>query len=362
LIELSREERVASEEQWRAISSKDSRYDGVFVYGVRSTGIYCKPSCVARRPGRDKIVVFANPEEAERAGFRACLRCLPRFPVNGSRKKIEELCIYIKAHPTDELTLKNLSRRAEISPYHLHRTFKRIVGITPRQYVEFVRLKRLKHLLRNGESVRKSTYHAGYDSASWLYSDRYSKLGMDASEYRSGGQGMEIQYAVTSCSLGYLIVAGTQKGICFVGLSESEENLKRGLKGEYPRAMIRENPNTIAPWINAVTAYIDGEMHSKLEGLPLDIKATAFQWKVWKYLRSIPQGTTTSYGEIAQNIAAPQAARAVAKACATNPVALIIPCHRVVRANGELGGYRWGIKRKRSLLLKEGALSAVSGR
>ena len=361
MIELSREARLASEEQWRAISSKDSRYDGAFVYGVRSTGIYCKPSCVARRPARDKIVVFTDPDEAERAGFSACLRCIPRLPANASRKKIEELCMYIKTHPADELTLESLSSRAKTSPYHLHRTFKRIVGITPRQYVESVRLKRLKHLLRNGESVRNSTYHAGYDSASWLYSDRDSKLGMDASEYRSGGQGMEIQYAVASCSLGYLLVAGTLKGICFVGLSNSEENVKRALRSEYPRAMIRENPNTIAPWINAVTAYIDGEMHSNLDGLPLDIKATAFQWKVWKYLRSIPQGTTTSYDEIAKNIAAPQAARAVAKACATNPVALVIPCHRVVRANGELGGYRWGIKRKRSLLLKEGALSALSG-
>ncbi len=256
-------------------------------------------------------------------------------------------------NPDGKVTLRVLSERLGISPFHLQRTFKRAVGITPRQYAEKGKLDRARLLLKRGESVRRSTYGAGHNSVSWLYSNPDGVLGMHPSNYKEGGAGMRISYHIAECRLGRLLVAGTDKGICTVSLGDSDEKLRVRLKDEYPKAEIASDDVGLTRWVSRILHYLEGSRAEELNGLPLDIRATSFQYRVWRELRSIPFGSTISYSEIARRVGSPRAIRAVANVCAANPVALVIPCHRVVRKWGELGGYQWGLERKQSLLEKE---------
>jgi AraC family transcriptional regulator of adaptative response/methylated-DNA-[protein]-cysteine methyltransferase len=342
-----------AERYWQAVLARETTADGAFVYGVRSTGIYCRPSCPSRRPGRDQVAFFALPEAAEQAGFRACQRCHPhettiREPL---AKLIQRACRYIEEHIENPIRLDAIGASVGISPHHLQRTFKRIMGITPRQYADARRLSRLKARLKEGDNVTTALYEAGYGSSSRLYEQAPERLGMTPATYRRGGLGLAISYAIGDSPLGRLLVAATQKGICFVSLGESDRALEAALAGEYPAAEIAHDDLGLGTWVAAILDHLSGQQPHL--DLPLDVRATAFQWRVWEALRAIPYGDTRSYGEIAASLGDPNAARAVGRACATNPVALVIPCHRAVREDGKPGGYRWGLDRKRALLAQE---------
>ena len=341
------------ENYWQAVLARDHTYDGTFVFAVRSTGIYCNPSCPSRRPKRERVVFFSLPEAAEEAGFRACRRCHPGEAslLKTQVELIQRACRYIEAHLDEPLTLATLSAQVHLSPYHLQRVFKRVMGITPRQYAEACRLGQLKAELREGEPVTRALYDVGYGSSSRLYERVPSQLGMTPTVYRRGGKGMNINYTIVDCLLGRLLVAATEQGICAVSLGDTDATLETALASEYPAAEIRRDGGDLNLWINAILEYLNGQQPHL--NLPLDVQATAFQWRIWEELRSIPYGGTRSYSEIALAVGNPRAARAVARACASNPVALVIPCHRVVREDGSSGGYRWGAERKRRLLAQE---------
>ena len=344
-------------ELWTAVLARDASRDGSFVFAVRSTGIYCRPSCPARRPRRENVQFFQVPEAAEQAGFRACRRCHPRR-ARGSNPQIElvrRVCHLIDEHGEVMPTLQTLSAETSVSPHHLQRTFKEIMGITPKQYAESRRLSEFKSKVRTGASVTDAMYDAGYGSSRSLYEKSSAHLGMTPATYGRGGKGMRIVYTIAGCSLGRLLVAGTERGICSVALGDSDAELTAGLFSEYPNASIDSKDTTISPglnlWLEKVLAGLNGESPSI--DLPLDIQATAFQWRVWEELRRIPFGETRSYQQIAGAIGKPKAVRAVASACAGNHAALIIPCHRVIRGDKSLGGYRWGLVRKKQILEQE---------
>jgi len=349
---------------WRIVQRRDPRYYASFVFGVKSTGIFCRPTCASRRAKRSQVVFFPTFREARAAGFRACLRCTPDDESREPRKIriVKGACKYIEENYEDKITLNSIAERESVSPFYLHRIFKKIIGLTPKEYLESFRLRRLKLSLKKGESITKSTYDAGYNTSSWLYSKPNSKLGMSPSSYKSGAEGMRITFLLSDCSLGRLLVAGTGEGICGVSLGDSDAKLIAFLRAEYPRAVLTElypgeengRPDEgLRGWVDAILEYLDRGRDLAQAKLPLDLKVTAFQWKVLKELRKIPFGETRSYSEIAIDIGCPEGSRAVANACASNPVALVIPCHRVVRKTGELGGYRWGLERKGMLLEKE---------
>ncbi len=346
---------MQQEAYWQAVQQKDIQMDGVFVYAVRSTGVYCHPSCPSRRPRREQVMFFALPEQAEQAGFRPCRRCRPHETATGEAhvELVQRICTYIEQHLEEPLTLTTLGEQAGMSPYHLQRVFKHVMSITPHQYAEAQRLKQLKERLKEGETVTTALYDAGYSSASRLYERTATQLGMTPTIYQRGGRGMSIHYTIVDCGLGRLLVAGTEKGICAVCLGEIDENLEAALLTEYPAAEIERDGSILAEWVSELLAHLRG--HQPHLALPIDVQATAFQWRVWKELQAIPYGETRSYSEIARALGDAKKARAVAQACATNPVAIVIPCHRVVRENGEAGGYRWGSERKKQLLVREQA-------
>jgi len=341
---------VREKAYWRAVQERDACFDGRFVFAVRSTGIYCRPSCPARRPGRKQVVFFPLPEAAEAAGFRPCRRCRPResVPRDPRLELVRRVCGYIAANPDGPLTLEALSAQTHTSLHHLQRTFKRIVGITPREFADARRMERLKKRLRQGQDVTDALYEVGYGSSSRLYERAAAQLGMTPANYRRGGRGMSIGYTIVKCPLGRLLVAATERGICAVSLGDSDAMLEAALRSEYPNAEIHRGAAGRSRRVAALLRRLDG--HQPHLNLPLDMQATAFQRRVWKELRRIPYGRTRSYKEVARAIGQPKAARAVARACATNPVSVVIPCHRVVRADGALGGYRWGVERKQALL------------
>jgi len=349
-------EPFGNDERWEAVQVRDQRYDSLFVYGVLSTGIYCRPSCPSRRPGKEKVIFFPDPSLAEKAGFRPCKRCKPNEKTNLSPQAswVEKLCNYIKKNFDKKLTLKSLSEKMGVSPFYLQRTFKRVTAVTPRQYAEAFRLDHLKIMLRDGKSVRRSIYDAGYNSVSSLYSRPGAKLGMQPGVYKRGGEGVKIWYLIADCFLGRLLVAWTRYGVCGVSLGDSDDKLLQALRNEYPQAKVQESHTQLTKWISAILRYMEGEESGRhLIDMPLDVKATTFKRRVWKELQSIPYGSTLSYGEIAKRISIPKGSRAVASACASNPVAIVIPCHRAIRRDGSLGGYRWGVERKKSLLEME---------
>lgn len=346
---------------WQAVLSRDVRFDGRVFFGVRSTGVYCRPSCPARRPRREQVVFFQIPEAAESAGFRSCRRCKPRDHVAADPRveMVRRACRYIETHLDGSHTLDDLSAETGVSPYHLQRVFKRIVGISPRQYAAAFRLSKFKSGVKRGSSVTEAMYDAGYSSSSRLYESAPSRLGMTPADYRRGGKGTHINYTIVGCSLGRLLVAATEKGVCTVRLGDSDRALESDLLSEYQAADVKRDAQGLTPWVEQLLNHLDGK-RPHLE-LPLDVQATAFQWTVWEKLREIPYGATRSYSEIARAIGRPAATRAVARACATNPVALVIPCHRVVREDKSLGGYRWGLERKKALLANEASSDRLGG-
>src|SRR5216684_720398 len=344
-------------ELWNAVLARDASRDGSFVFAVRSTGIYCRPSCPARRPRREQVRFFHLPEAAEQAGFRACRRCHPRRAQTGDPQidLVRRICHAIDEHDEEPLTLKTLSTETGVSAHHLQRTFKSVMGITPRQYAESRRLDQFKSRVKDGASVTEAMYDAGYGSSRGLYEKSSARLGMTPATYGRGGQGMRIIYTIAACSLGRVLVAATERGVCSVALGDSDAELVTALFSEYPNASIDSQDTVISPslnlWLSKVLGHVNGKS-SRID-LPLDIQATAFQWRVWEELRRIPLGDTRSYKEIAKAIGKPKAARAVASACAGNHVALVIPCHRVIREDKNPGGYRWGPERKKNLLERE---------
>jgi AraC family transcriptional regulator of adaptative response/methylated-DNA-[protein]-cysteine methyltransferase len=289
------------------------------------------------------------------------LRCNPdadgKIPENF--QTVRKVCDYIEENYESKIALADLAKIVDQSQFHFHRNFKQITGITPKGYLEAVRLRHAKFALKRGESARRSTYRVGHNSSAWLYSEKDSKFGMPPSKYKSGGAGLAITYSLSRSSLGQLLVAGTERGICFVCLGDSAEKLVSHLRGEYPNAMISpENQKGLKPWVSEILDYLDGKNRLGNSNLPIDVQATAFQWRVWKELQNIPYGATMSYNEIAERIGNPLAYRAVANACGSNRVPIVIPCHRVIRKNGDLGGYRWGVDRKKRLLKMENAVSS----
>ncbi len=353
---------IGQEDRWKAVLARDKRFDGAFVYGVHSTKIYCRPSCPARRPQQDQVVFFRMPEAAKLAGFRPCSRCRPDEVINQDPEVnlVQRLCRFIENYDSLEepLTLVAMGKYVQVSPYHLQRIFKRNMGITPKRYAEACRMRRLKGFLKDGKDVTFALYEAGYSSSSRLYEGASARLGMTPGTYLRGGKGMNIRYTIVNSPLGRLLVAATEKGISSVSIGKSDPPLESALFDEYPAAEIRRDEAGLREYVKALLKYIDGKQPNL--NLPLDIQVTAFQWRVYEALRSIPYGQTRSYAQVAQTIGHPKAARAVAQACASNPTALIIPCHRVVRKNGHPGGYRWGTQTKRTLLAKEKVLAPGS--
>lgn len=342
------------EELWRAVETKDARLDGEFVFAVSSTKIYCRPSCPSRRPRRDRVSFFDLPEAAEAAGFRACLRCHPKDAgaIDPQVELVHRACTLIEELQKEgSVDLNTLGARLGVSSFHLQRTFKGIMGVTPRQYAEARRISGFKASVRDGESVTAAMYDAGFGSSSRLYERAAAELGMTPATYARGGRGLAINYSVADCSFGQLLVAATEKGICAVRLGDSAESLESDLRNEFPAARIGRADKPLGQWVREIIQHLDGG-RPVLE-LPLDVRATAFQRRVWEALQKIPYGSTRSYSEVAEAIGRPTAVRAVARACATNPVALVIPCHRVIREDKSLGGYRWGLERKKKLLAQE---------
>jgi AraC family transcriptional regulator, regulatory protein of adaptative response / methylated-DNA-[protein]-cysteine methyltransferase len=345
------------ERRWRAVQARDPRFDGAFVFGVRSTGIYCRPTCPARRPLRRNVVFFPLPEAAEGAGFRSCRRCRPReaSPRDREAARVRTVCRRIETAADSTLSLKALGAEVGWGPHHLQRTFKRIVGVSPRQYADAIRLRSLRERLRKGDPVTTAIYDAGYGSSSRVYERAPTRLGMTPATYRRGGAGVRLAYAIAPSSLGRVLVAASERGVSAVRLGDSDAALVDALRAEFPAAEVTHDDAGVGAWLKAVLERIEGgPPHADL---PLDIRGTAFQQRVWDALRDIPFGEVRSYGEIARAIGRPTASRAVARACATNPVAVIIPCHRVVPGTGGTGGYRWGAERKRELLEREKALA-----
>jgi len=336
---------------WDAVLARDRAMDGVFVYAVLSTGVYCRPSCASRRPRRENVLFFLNREAARNSGFRACKRCKPDNPAgNPNAELVEKVCRYIDRNPCQPVKLEALGRAIGLSPFHLQRTFKALTGITPRAYADWQRLQTLKAGLREGNSVTRSLYDAGYGSSSRLYEGATAKLGMTPARYGKRGAGVTIRYTVARTAIGKMLLATTNKGVCAVQFGESNRALEEALRSEFPEADLKREDRDLADRVRAIEARIEGKQTAEL---PLDIRATAFQRLVWQHLRAIPYGATRSYREVAKRIGRPKAARAVARACATNPVAVAIPCHRVVRESGAEGGYRWGVERKQKLLAIE---------
>jgi AraC family transcriptional regulator of adaptative response/methylated-DNA-[protein]-cysteine methyltransferase len=343
------------EDRWQAVIGRDRESDGRFVYAVRSTGIYCRPSCPSRRPRRDRAIFFLTANEAERGGFRPCKRCRPQDTAQPDVwiRKISRACAML-ASADGHVPLATLTARIGGSPFHFQRNFKRLVGVTPREYGDACRLGRAKALLRNGSGVTGAIVDAGYGSSSRFYERAAPLLGMPPSTYRRGGAGMTITYATVDSPLGRVLVAATPRGVCAVSMGASEAELTRRLAREFPRATMAMNASgALARWTSRIVAHLEGR-RPRLD-LPLDVRGTAFQWQVWKALAAIPYGETRSYSEVAVAIGRPSAVRAVARACATNSVALAIPCHRVAPAAGGTGGYRWGVRRKRALVAIERA-------
>jgi len=335
--------------KWQQVMARDARQDGRFVFAVRTTGVYCRPSCPSRRPRRESVEFFADPNEAERAGYRACLRCKPT--------EVSALAQYVTHaralldNAEGVMTLSELSKRVGLSPFHLQRLFKRATGLSPREYQSARRMQHVKAGLRKGDDVTTALYDAGYGSPSRLYERAPQQLGMTPGEYRRGGAGASISFAITPTPMGRMLVAATERGLSVVRFGDNAADLERELRREFHAAQLHRDDAALQPYIDPLLASIRGE--NTTIDLPLDVRATAFQMKVWETLRQIPRGETRSYSDIARQIGEPTAVRAVARACATNPVAIAVPCHRVVRSDGNLSGYRWGVERKEKLLNSE---------
>ena len=342
---------TTTDARWRALASRDLTADGTFVYGVTSTGVYCRPSCPSRRPRPGGVLFFSGPADAERAGYRACRRCRPQDAASPLVTKVERARRWVDAHPGATPSLKQLARLAGTSPWHLQRSFTRLFGVSPREYAAAQRVGKLKRELRSETRLAEVGYEAGYGSPSRLYDESSGALGMTPGAYRKGGANQEIRYGIARTAIGVVLVARTARGVCRVSIGDKPDALESALTREFPLAAITRDDRALERETAAVTAILQSD-HRQLP-IPLDVLGTAFQRRVWNALQRIPPGQTRTYAEVAAAIGAPGAARAVARACASNPVALIIPCHRVVPATGGPGGYRWGPERKARILEAE---------
>lgn len=348
-------------ERYAAVASRDASADGRFYYAVVTTGVYCRPSCASRRPNRENLRYYDSPGAAERAGFRPCRRCRPdAWPSEMAR--LAEIARYIEAHADEALPLKTLAGRAGLSAARLQKKFKAAFGVSPKAFQDAARLGRLKELLKQKESVTAAIFAAGFGSSSRVYGRAAKNLGMTPSSYRSGGDGEVIYRACRRSALGPLMMAATSRGVCFVQFGESCAALRAQLEAEFPRASFLSSPDAGGPalddWIEALDRHLADA--APRPDLPLDLYGTAFQLKVWRFLLGLAEGTTVSYAEVAKGVGNPRAARAAASACGRNRVAVLVPCHRVLRGDGALGGFRWGLDRKRALLDAERRRSSSS--
>jgi AraC family transcriptional regulator, regulatory protein of adaptative response / methylated-DNA-[protein]-cysteine methyltransferase len=334
-------------DRWAAVAHHDAQADGAFFYAVKTTGVFCRPSCSSRQPRRENVEFFATQDDARAAGYRDCKRCQP----GGLPREMDivnRACAVLDADPQQRLTLAQLSDAVHVSPFHLQRLFKRVVGVSPRQYQAAQRGAALRDALKRGSNVTRATVDAGFGSPSRMYDTAPAELGMAPSAYRRKGAGLVVRYADASTPLGTVLVAATDRGICKIAFGDDRADLIDGLRDEFANAELVDDPARLAPFVAQIDAYLRGS--ERRVDLPLDIAPTAFQQRVWDALRRIPYGETRSYSEIAAAVGSPQAVRAVAGACASNPVALAIPCHRVLHKDGSLSGYRWGAARKAALL------------
>jgi AraC family transcriptional regulator of adaptative response/methylated-DNA-[protein]-cysteine methyltransferase len=340
--------------RWAAIERRDAAANGQFVYSVATTGVYCRPSCASRHPHRRNVQFHETCADAEHAGFRPCKRCRPNEASLAERHAdaVRRACRAIEAAETAP-ELAELAAAAGMSKFHFLRVFRKVAGVTPRRYAENHRAERVRDELRSGASVTDALYDAGFNSGSRFYEQAPDMLGMTPGQFRTGGAGVAIGYSLGRSSLGLVLVAATERGICSVRFGDTEAALLEELRADFPLATIGPAAGDFASWTRDIVAHIDGDKAAPQ--LPLDIRGTAFQQRVWQALREIPAGETRSYSQIAARTGNPAAVRAVGTACGANPIAVLIPCHRVVRADGELSGYRWGVERKRQLLHKEGA-------
>jgi AraC family transcriptional regulator of adaptative response/methylated-DNA-[protein]-cysteine methyltransferase len=350
---------------WTAVANRDRGADGKFLYGVKTVGVYCRPGCPSRRPNRENAVFFADAAAAEKAGYRPCKRCRPAEPAPDARQRqaVEKACRIIRDSDTPP-ALAALAREVGFSPYHFHRLFRRIVGTTPRDYAQAQRLGRLAGRLDDGDAVSDAIYAAGFGSSARAYDAAPAGLGMTPGAWRKGGAGETIRFATARCALGWALIAATARGICATALGDDRAMHAAELRRRFPAATLVEDAAALRPWADAFVRFVD-RPDSHAPDLPLDIAGTAFQARVWRALRGIPAGETMSYAAIAEAIGQPTASRAVARACATNPIAVLVPCHRVIGRDGALTGYRWGIERKKKLLQHEAAMKngkAESGR
>lgn len=336
---------------WRAVRANDARFDGAFFFGVKTTGIYCRPSCRARTPKRENVAFFATCGDAEKFGLRACLRCRPKSDetIDPQTRKILRVCELLDSE--DLYSLDDLAEKVGLSPYHLQRSFKEIIGVSPKKYSEAKRMERFKSELRENGDVTAAMYDAGFGSSSRLYEKASESMGMTPAAYKKGGQGVTINYSITDCELGRILVASTIKGLCNVAFANDDASLEQNLRQGFPNAEVVKDTKVLKGFVDEILKHLAGE--KKRLDLPLDIQATAFQMKVWELLRKIPYGETVTYSRIAEKLGDKNKVRAVAQACANNRVAVVIPCHRVVGKDGKMTGYRWGVERKERLLAGE---------
>ena len=341
-----------SDWRWLAVKNKTAEFDGAFYFAVRTTGIFCRPSCSSRPPKRENVSFFITPLEAEDAGFRACLRCRPKdkyFP-GANAQLIANALQFLKWDQMETHTIEELSRHLNVSTSHMQKTFKLLLGLSPKEVLNMIRIKNFKEKVKETD-VTTSLYESGFGSSRSLYEKAGENLGMTPAVYKKGGKDMKIKYTIVDSPLGKLMVAATEKGICSISFGDDETGLLNELNKEFFAAEIEQNDTCLKDSVNVILKSLKGE--KAILNLPLDVRASAFQLRVWSELRKIPFGETRSYGQIAEKLGNPKAVRAVARACATNPVALATPCHRVIAADGKLSGYRWGIERKEQLLRQE---------
>jgi AraC family transcriptional regulator of adaptative response/methylated-DNA-[protein]-cysteine methyltransferase len=346
---------MSDSEAWRAVEQRNARYDGQFVYAVASTMVYCRPSCPSRRPSRANVSFFADCDDAERSGYRACLRCQPRRDESDSpsERAVQAARAYLDHHAGRQVPLAELASHTGLSVSHLHRSFKRLVGMSPKAYQDAKRLSLFKSRLRAGDTVSRATYEAGFGSSSRVYERSDAMLGMTPASFRRGGAGVHITYTIAEAPIGRVLVATTPRGVCAVELGSSDGGVERALRADFPHATLERNDELGRTWVRAVLERVRRPRQSSGDSIPLDVDGTAFQMRVWNALQEIPAGESRSYQEVAESIGQPNASRAVARACATNRLAVVIPCHRVVRADGQSAGYKWGVERKRRLLDEE---------
>jgi AraC family transcriptional regulator, regulatory protein of adaptative response / methylated-DNA-[protein]-cysteine methyltransferase len=338
-------------ECWRAVLDRDRRFDDRFVYAVRTTGIFCRPSCPARRPKRSNVE-FLTVERAAMMGYRPCLRCRPDSVAGSPADAAVRAAVAFVEHHLDEtLTLERIGREVGLSPFHLQRSFRERIGLSPRKYQAARRLERFRREAREGRTVGRATFEAGFNSSRSLYEQAPAGLGMTPGRYRQGGAGLQIDYTIVDSDLGRLLVAATAAGVCAVSMGSDDEELRGRLLVEFPRAEVTRNDEALREWAAAVARQAAGEDPGM--AVPADLRGTIFQMRVWQALQGIPRGETRTYAQVAAEIGSPSATRAVASACAANHAALVVPCHRVVRTDGGMGGYRWGVERKRRILDSE---------